>query len=72
MAEEVKNILTSLKQGQNSVPDTQALRARLTELEQMANDKEKACQELERSLQVCNTHLFYLMFDCEEIIVFLI
>ena len=64
MAEEVKNILTSLKQGQNSVPDTQALRARLTELEQMANDKEKACKELERSLQVCNTNLL-LMFDCE-------
>ncbi|XP_067941683.1 centriolin-like [Watersipora subatra] len=51
VAEEVKNILTSLRQGQNSAGDTQALRARLSELEKFASDKDKVCEQLERSLQ---------------------
>ena len=52
MAEEVKSILTSLRQGPSSDREAQKLRERLAELEHIAEERERERRQLEKSLQV--------------------
>ncbi|KAF6026022.1 CNTRL [Bugula neritina] len=51
VAQEVKSILASLKQGQATENEGLALRRRLAELERIADEKERALDILEKSLQ---------------------
>lgn len=52
VAEEVKNILTSLRQGPATEREAQKLKERLAELEDIAEERERARRELEKTLLV--------------------